>query len=191
MYYASDRNISVICGNRYFRDMGKYLKYKSELDKAEYDDLKTCMRFLKTMPVDVGQVLLAKYYKLANISPSQDKTIRSDSRISDRIVSRPASDKKVAESLGISPKKVSELNKKGMELLVDLLLIEKLKNYKLVTPTENVVYRGTKEALENLLSEYQKEHKVMNVLMLNVENQYYRLSFDYELPEKWVLSSDA
>ncbi|MCW6665488.1 hypothetical protein NHG32_07305 [Aerococcaceae bacterium NML191219] len=187
--YAEDRNIWVVVNKHHLSYMGRIASYKQEATSQELERLATFMTCLKQLPKEQVQVVLVRYFKLANYEASKDKALlRSPKqRVYDKYKGRCATLKEVASELGISWKRVRELEYLAYDNLAPLLLGEKLKGYELYSSEYKEHFRGRKAYVMDRVAAFKEKVNVIEETLYPVVEQldYWHASVTYRKEPQW------
>ncbi|MCW6680340.1 hypothetical protein NHG33_04000 [Aerococcaceae bacterium NML130460] len=187
--YAEYRNIWVVVNKHHLSYMGRIASYKPEATSQELERLATFMTCLKQLPKEQVQVVLVRYFKLANYEASKDKALLRypKQRVYDKYKGRCATLKEVAGELGISWKRVRELEYLAYDNLAPLLLGEKLKGYELYSSEAKEYFRGSKAYVMDRVAAFKKKVNVIEETLYPVVEQldYWRASVTYRKEPQW------
>ncbi|MBF6978684.1 hypothetical protein IU403_05910 [Aerococcaceae bacterium zg-BR22] len=183
---STDRNIQVIVNANYLNYMGRVATFKEYATREEIEKLESMLKAIKQLPMLHGKIIVLRYFKMARYEKSKDKKIKRIRDVYHGFKGRQGEVVEVAKVLDISSSTLRKYEHEAYTLLAKYLLAEKLKGYQLIVPTKQIAYRGTKEAIELTLQEYRKKYRVINVQQSYSYGAFYNLSFEIELPKKWV-----
>lgn len=166
--------------------MGRIASYKQEATSQELDRLATFMTCLKQLPKEQAQVVLVWYFKLANYEASKDKALLRypKQRVYDKYKGRCATLKEVASALGISWKRVRELEYLAYDNLAPLLLAEKLKGYDLYSIEDKEYFSGRKAYVMNRVAAFKEKVNVIEETIVE-QLDYWRASVTYRKEPQW------
>lgn len=184
-HYLKDRNIEVYVGPATFKNWGRFMKYKNELDESELKELKVLLTCIKKLPTKIGQVILNKYYKLAKFDLSKDKRVKHTDEIIYRYKIKPAQNIDVAELLNLTAKEVGEIDNKAHELLAEYMLKEKLKQHKLIQVKKNYRSVINNSDVNQIIEKYRSNYVDVSYEVKNLSDNYCEVSIEY-FEEIWV-----
>ncbi|MFK8242576.1 MULTISPECIES: hypothetical protein [unclassified Facklamia] len=183
---ATDRNMQVIVNANYLNYMGRVATFKDYATQEEIEKLESLLKAIKQLPMLHGKIIVLRYFKMARYEKSKDKKIKVIRDVYHGFKGKAGLVDEAAKIIGISQYNLRKLEYESYTLLAEYLLAEKLQGYQLIKPIEKKHYRGTVDALQQVLEIYQKDNTVINVQMTYSYGDFYNLNFDIELAEKWV-----
>ncbi len=198
--FIQDRNLSVSVNASYLSYMAKISKYKAECRQYELDMYSNFMQVMRTLSKEHAELILLKYFKLAQYPKSQDKVYLKNPNVAsvrNRYLGRGAKNKEVAKEMGISPVRVKKLEYQAFETIAKSLIELETKTHKLERKDKFSYHKGTIANTEHEIKRIELSGGIIDkvkrdvIIPEGILAEYpegYQVIRIYYHTERWVLN---